>query len=308
MNLYFAPLEGITTCVYRNAHKEMFGGCDAYYAPFITPSDNEKVSKKGLRDVLPEKNEGLNLKIQVLVNHAPSFLKFVEKIKAVGYDEININLGCPSGTVVKKGRGAGFLKDTYRLEKFLDEIFEECDIRVSLKTRTGFSSSDEMNELMRIYNKYPLTSLIIHPRTRAEFYNGEPNLEVFEKAYKISESRVCYNGNIFTSDDYMRITDLFPELDEIMIGRGAIKNPAIFREILGGERITTAELVEFTELLAQRYYAVLNSETYTLNKLKEIWMYSIQNYPSEKKITKRIKKADSLYEFTAALKCLPQIY
>lgn len=308
MEIYFAPLEGITTCVYRNAHREMFGDCDAYYAPFITPSDNEKLSKKGLKDVLPENNPGMNLKIQTLVNHAPSFLKFSDKVKAVGYDEININLGCPSGTVVKKGRGSGFLKDTYKLEKFFDEIFSSSDIRISVKTRTGYCSADEMEELLRIYNKYPLVNLIIHPRTRMEFYNGEPNMEVFEKAYKTSKNKVCYNGNIFSVDDYMRIIKLFPNIDEVMIGRGAVKNPAIFREIKGGNPLTTVELIEFTELLAKRYFDVLNSETYTLNKLKEIWMYSIQNYPSEKKIMKKIKKADSLYEFMAAVKGLPKIY
>ena len=67
--LYFAPLEGITTYMYRNIHNEMFGGCDAYYAPFITPSDNEKIGRKGFRDVLPENNAGVNLKLQVLTNY-----------------------------------------------------------------------------------------------------------------------------------------------------------------------------------------------------------------------------------------------
>ncbi len=307
MKLYFAPLEGITTHIYRNTHKEMFGGCDAYYAPFIVPSDNEKVTKKGLKDVLPENNINLNLKLQVLINHAPSFMKFVSKIKAVDYDEININLGCPSGTVVKKGRGAGFLRDTYALDRFLYEIFSESDIKISVKTRIGYSSGDEMEELMKIYNKYPMSLLIIHPRTREDFYNGEPDIDVFSKAYEVSENRVCYNGNIFSVDDYKRISAQFPGLEGIMIGRGAVMNPAIFREINGGARLTTEELIEFSKRLVENYNNVLKCETYTLNKLKEIWTYILLNYPNEKKIIKAIKKAHKLTDFMNSICSLPKL-
>lgn len=307
MNLYFAPLEGITTATYRKTHAEMFGDVSAYFAPFITPSDNEKVSKKGLRDVLPERNTGLNLKVQVLVNQAKAFLKFAEKIKFAGYDELNINLGCPSATVVRKGRGAGFLCDTEGLDRFLDEIFSASDIKISVKTRTGYTSGAEMEKLMQIYNKYPLSLLIIHPRAREDFYKGEPDLTVFSRAAGVSENKVCYNGNIFSLEDYQRIAKQFPDLEGVMIGRGALKNPAIFREIRGGKRIETSELIAFSELLAERYLQVLGSETFTLHKLKEIWAYIMWNFPEEKKIGKAINKAAKLTDFMNAICCLPDL-
>ena len=307
MDLYFAPLEGITTHIYRNAHAEIFGGCDAYYAPFITPSDNEKRNTKGIRDILPEKNSGITLKAQVLTNDAPSFLKFAEKIKAVGFDETNINLGCPSSTVVGKGRGAGFLRDTEGIDRFLYDIFSADSIKISVKTRIGFGSGEEMDELMRIYNKYPLTLLIIHPRTRADFYNCEPDMKAFEKAYGASKNKVCYNGDIFSVEDYEKITNAFFNLKSVMIGRGAIKNPALFREIKGGKGLETGELIEFTERLKADYIEVLRSEIFTLNKLKEIWMYIMRNFPEEKKILKAIKKANKLIDFEKAINCLPDL-
>ncbi len=301
MNLYFAPLEGITTYTFRNTHNEMFEGCTNYYAPFITPTENDRINEKNLRDILPQNNHVKNLKIQALCNHAPSFCDFAKKVKQYGYDEININFGCPSSTVVKKGRGAGLLRDIDLLDKFLYEIFDKSDIKLSVKTRTGYFKNDEIEELMHIYNKYPLTRLIIHPRAREDYYNGSPCMKAFKTAYSVSKNPVCYNGDILTPDDFFKIKNEYPNLEGVMIGRGAIKNPALFREFSGGKKLTSDELIEFTEKLYKNYYAILNSDMYTLHKLKEIWVYIMQAFPEEKKITKAIKKSNKVSDLLIAV-------
>lgn len=307
MKLYFAPMEGITTYTYRNTHAEFFGGCDAYFAPFITPSDNERLSIKSLRDIIPEKNKVQCLVPQVLTNRSDSFLKFEEKLKALGYGEVNINLGCPSGTVVKKNRGSGFLRDPEGVDKFLSEVFERTGLNVSVKTRTGFLSGDEFEGLLEVFNRHSMKSLIVHPRARADFYNGEPDMSVFDRAYRNSENKLCFNGNVFSKDDWEEISESYPELEGVMIGRGALANPAIFRQIRGGSPAETKELAEFTQVLAERYLGVLGSEVYTLHKLKEIWLYTMWSYPEEKKILKRIKKSNHLEDLLQAVKCLPQL-
>lgn len=307
MNLYFAPLEGIGTYVYRRAHQKLFGGCDAYFAPFITPSDNERISMKCLRDILPENNENVNLKVQVLTNRADSFLKFEEKIIPLGYDSVNINLGCPSGTVCKKGRGAAFLKYPDELDSFLGEIFSKSNLNISIKKRIGFDSAGESESLTKIMKKHPLSLLIVHPRLRKDYYKGCPDIETFKKIYSSYSKPLCYNGDIFSFSDYEDIHHKFPDLDSVMIGRGAIANPAIFREIKGGKKLSTSELEEFSHMLIDDYVKVLGSDWYTLNRLKEIWLYSILNYPCEKKIAKEIKKAQKLSVLTNAIKKLPEI-
>ncbi len=307
MKLYYAPLEGITTYIYRNTHAQVFGGVDAYFAPFITPSDNEKISIKNMRDVLPERNSSINLKVQALTNRADSFFKFEDMITDLGYNEANINIGCPSGTVVKKGRGAGFLRDPDGIDRFLCEVFEKTKITVSVKTRIGYTSGNEMENLMKIYNKYPIDVLIIHPRVRDSFYKGIPDMEVFKASYNVSANKVCYNGDIKSAADFNRITSEYPGLDSIMIGRGAVGNPAVFREIKGGEKLKTAELVEFTELLITNYNEVLKSDTFTLHKLKEIWMYVIDNFPQEKKLIKAVKKSNNLADFMRAVYAFPEL-
>ena len=187
MNLYFAPMEGITAYTYRNAHFECFGGADKYFAPFIVPTENERITLKTLRDLLPENNK-VKVVPQVLGSDGVVFGEFTKKLQHLGYDEVNLNFGCPSGTVVKKSRGAGALKDLDRLDKFLDSAFSNSDIKISVKTRTGFESHNEFEKIMEVYNKYPISELIVHPRIREEYYKGVPNMESFDKAYLTSKT------------------------------------------------------------------------------------------------------------------------
>jgi len=306
MNLYFAPLEGITTYTYRNAHSRMFSGVDTYFAPFIVPTENERISMKTLKDILPENND-VKVIPQVLCSSGEAFCELAKKVRNLGYDEVNLNLGCPSGTVVKKKRGSGALKDTEFLDRLLDYIFSHADIKISLKTRTGFYSHEEFYELINIYNKYPLTELIVHPRIREELYSGVPNMDSIDYAYKNSVHKLCYNGDVVTTEDFNKICKRYPDLNSVMIGRGAIQNPAIFREIKGGEKIKTEELVEFSCILEEKYLDVLGCEHYTVHRLKEIWLYIMKNFPNEKKVTKALKKSNSLDDINSAIKHLPNL-
>ncbi len=307
MKLFFAPLEGITTYTFRNVHFEMFGGADSYFAPFINPSDNEKVSKKGFRDILTEHNGDTPVTVQVLTSNAESFLKFEEKLAPFPYDEININIGCPASTVVRKGRGSGFLKNPDAMDEFFSEIFSKTAMKISVKTRIGYSSSEEFPGLMAIYNKYPIECLTIHPRTREQLYNGECDMDAFSLAYNETRNALCYNGDIRTAEDFYSVAEKFPKISSVMLGRGAVANPAIFREIRGGEKLRTEELIAFSKLLAERYIKVLGSEVFTLHKLKEVWIYAIRNFPEERKLAKEIKKATTLSDFMSAINKLPNL-
>lgn len=306
MKLYFAPLEGITTYTYRNVHNEMFGMCDAYFAPFINPSESERLSAKNMRNIMPENNT-VCLKVQCLSNSEKAFVDFTKSASELGYDEVNLNLGCPSGTVVNKNRGSGVFKDLNRLNTFLEYIFSNSACDISVKTRTGFYSHNEFKDIIKIYNQYPIKELIVHPRIREDFYNGKPNLESFDLAYYESSAKLCYNGDIFNKEDYERIALKYPDLNSIMIGRGAIGNPAIFREINGGRRLSTNELIAFSNELEKRYMLLFKSETNTLCKLKEVWEHQLENYPEEKKIAKAIKKCKSFTELNNAINSLPEI-
>ena len=177
MNLYFAPLEGITGYVYRNAfHKIFKSNIDKYFSPFISPGVNQPLTPKELRDIHPDNNKGIKLIPQILANNPDDFLLASTYIRDLGYNEINLNLGCPSGTVVAKGKGSGLLADTDKLLRMLDKIYEKTDMEVSVKTRIGKDDPDEFPELLEIFNRFPIKELIIHPRIRTDFYKNNPNM------------------------------------------------------------------------------------------------------------------------------------
>ena len=235
MKFYLAPMEGITGHIYRNSYEKYFHNIDKYFTPFIVPNQSVSLKTKELKDLLPQNNKGLNIVPQILTNDAEGFILTANKLKQLGYEEINLNLGCPAGTVVSKKRGSGFLAYPEELDKFLDEIYKIDNMKISIKTRLGKERADEFYKLIEIYNKYPLEELIIHPRTREDFYGNTPNLEVFKDALKLSKHSICYNGDIFTLNSYNKIINEFPEVNKVMLGRGILANPGLIGEIKNNE-------------------------------------------------------------------------
>ena len=163
MRYYAAPMEGVTSYLYRKAHSRYFKKADKYFMPFLSPSHDHIFTKKDLREIAPEHNEGLNAVPQLLTRRAEDFLWAAGELKKMGYREVNLNLGCPSGTVTAKGKGAGFLGEPAELDRFLEEIFAAAEVRISVKTRLGLRESEEFSHLLEIYNRYPIAELTIHP-------------------------------------------------------------------------------------------------------------------------------------------------
>ena len=294
MNLYYAPLEGITGYVYRNAfHKTFKPNIDKYFSPFISPGVNQPLTPKELRDIHPDNNKGMNLIPQILANNPDDFLLASTYIKNLGYNEVNLNLGCPSGTVVAKGKGSGLLADTDKLLRMLDKIYEKTDMEVSVKTRIGKDDPEEFPELLELFNRFPIKELIIHPRIRTDFYKNTPNMEMFELAYKESKNPVCYNGDIFTVKDHDKIVKQYPNMTAIMIGRVFLRNPLLANEIFD-ENIDVGLIKKFHDELLVGYEEVMSGEKPVLFKMKEIWCYMMDLYPDSEKIAKKIRKAEKL--------------
>ena len=300
MKYYLAPMEGITGHIYRNAYEKYFHNIDKYFTPFIVPNESLSLKTKELRDMLPENNEGLNIVPQILTNNAEGFVLTANKLKQLGYEEINLNLGCPAGTVVSKKRGSGFLAYPEELDRFLDEIYKINDMKISIKTRLGKERADEFYKLIEIYNKYPLEELIIHPRTREDFYGNTPNLEIFKESLKLSKHSICYNGDIFTVDNYNKIVKEFPQVDKIMIGRGILANPGLIDEIKENKFITKEILKQFHDEIFENYTILLKEDKNAMYRMKERWGYMSHIFTNNKKYYKKIKKAQKAIDYKVA--------
>ena len=298
MRLYLAPLEGITGWIYRSAVYKCFGGFDKYFVPFIRPNQMGHLSAREKKDILPAHNAGMWTVPQILTNQAEDFLRTAVKLKEYGYEEVNLNLGCPSKTVVTKRRGAGFLAEPERLEAFLDEIFAKSPIKISVKTRLGMEEAEESARLLDIYSQYPMEELIIHPRVQKDFYKNTPRLEMFELALAKSKNMLCYNGDINSVSDADRLEERFPRVDCIMMGRGVLADPALGRQLKGGGRADKEELRQFHDMIYSGYCEEMSGDRTILYKMKELWFYLADIFADSKKYAKKIKKAEkcAVYE------------
>ena len=304
MDLSFAPMEGITSCLFRRTHAACFPGADRYFAPFLAPDGSGRCRDGAWRDLRPENNpDGLPVP-QILCNRADAFLTVARELAAMGYEEVDLNAGCPSSTVVPKHKGAGMLLDLRSLDDFLADVFSRCALRISIKTRLGLESSTEFPAILEIYRRYPLAELIIHARDRAGMYQSPPDIGAFAAAFSACPFPVCYNGSIVDRESLAAVVSAVPELDRVMLGRGAAADPALFRELRGGAPLEKKELQDFLK----RYAAVLEASGigghYTLGRLKELWYYMGALFPEDARGLKRIRKAQSMDDYRAAVQLL----
>ena len=304
MKFYLAPMEGITGYIYRQAYNSCFKPMDRYFTPFLAPKHKSGFSSKELNDILPEHNQGMEVIPQILTSDPEDFLDTAVKLKEYGYTEVNLNLGCPSGTVAAKGKGAGFLKDTEKLARFLGEVSEGMErenLHFSIKTRVGVESEEEFQTLLGLYNQCPLTELIIHPRVLKDFYKYNVRMNAFKEGFEKSRHSVCYNGDIFRRKDYDRLVKEYPDLDKIMM------DPFLMEEIADGTsqkvsgKMSAARkadrLEKFHRLLCDGYTHVMSGDRPVLFKMKELWGFLIHSCPEEEKLMKKIRKAQHLAEY-----------
>lgn len=313
MDCYFAPMEGITGYVYRNAHHRFYGGIARYYTPFIAPNQSRRLTSREMNDILPKHNQNIPVVPQILTNRAEDFVWAAGKIRELGYQEVNLNLGCPSKTVTVKNRGAGFLAFPKELDCFLGQISKELqkmELQLSIKTRIGRDNPEEFVELLRIFNQYPLKTLIIHPRVQTDFYRNHPNLEVFADAVKRSENPVCYNGDIFSWKDYEIFEERFPSANTVMLGRGLLQNPALAEKIEqkakdgGVGKADTSEevrrLKDFHDAVLAGYREAIPGDRNVLFKMKELWSYLGCRFEGGERLLKKIKKATRMEDYKLA--------
>lgn len=304
MKYYMAPMEGITGYVFRSVHHRHFPHVDKYYTPFLSPTQNRCFSPREIGEVLPEHNQGLCLVPQLLTRNAEDFIWAARELEQMGYSEVNFNLGCPSGTVVAKGKGSGFLSSPDELDRFFERVFQEVAIGISVKTRLGRYEPGEWEELMEIYNRYPLRELILHPRVQKDFYKNEPNRQAYREAAAACRHPLCYNGDLFDRECCLAFAKEYPDTQAVMLGRGLIANPGLVEWLTGGRELTREMLWQFHGEIYAGYQEQMPGNKAVLFKMKELWSYLICLFPDSKKQEKKIRKATGASEYEEAVEAL----
>ncbi len=299
----YAPMEGITTWWYRQVFSRHFDKIDRYYTFFLTPRYGN-VMGRDVRELINENNQGLNVIPQVMTNKSDLFVDFVRDIKAKGYEEVNLNLGCPMQTVVGKQRASWFLAHPEELERFLDEIFSSSQLPISIKTRVGFDSLELLPRLVDIFNNYPIKELIVHPRLRSDFYKNSVNMEAFDFVYKSSKVPVGYNGDLFTPESVNDFRTRYPEVEHIMLGRGLICNPALARLCEGGSQLTIEEFFSFHSDMQRTMMNIMPGGDIYLDRMKEFWWYWCRLFEDGERLVKSIRKARKTIDYNCAVEKL----
>lgn len=301
MNLDFAPMEGITGSIFRSVHQQYFPGVDRYFSPFLSPTKEHAFTQRELREIMPEHNQNVTLIPQLLTKVPEDFLWAARELFDMGYREINLNLGCPSGTVTAKGKGSGMLADLKQLEQFLDKVFADAPCSVSIKTRLGLEDPEEFVSILEVYNKYPVSELIIHPRVRKDFYRHPIRSEWFDLALTMSQNPVSFNGGIVTTADYEICVRKYPNVKSVMIGQGFVSDPFLCRRIRNGAGSDRKTLQLFHDELLERYSEQFGSRNNAAKRMKELWFYLIRLFGDSEKLGKKLMKSKNAEEYQSVV-------
>ena len=303
----FAPMEGITGYTFRRAHAARFCGAHCYYTPFIAANSTRSFKTREKKEADPANNAGIRVIPQILTKDPGDLIWAAGEMRDRGYDEVNLNLGCPSPTVVSRGKGSAMLGDPGKLDIFMSEVFERGlpdGISLSVKTRGGFEDFSRAEEIARVLDRYPLSRVIVHPRYGRQMYRGKADPEVFGIFCGIVKHPLVYNGDIRSAGDAAEIMEAFPGTEGVMIGRGALSDPALMREIDGGPRLELAELKSFHDDLMEGLIEDLGGFGNSVGKLKELWHYFSMSLTGCERELKHIRKSRSREEYVAAVRGL----
>ncbi|MBR2824174.1 MAG: tRNA-dihydrouridine synthase family protein [Clostridia bacterium] len=298
MKIYFAPMEGITDGVMRRIHRDIFGGVDIYCLPFHKLTQSVTLTTREKRDIDPEENRGISVLPQALTKEPKQLLIWLEHIAGMGYRYADLNLGCPSPTVTKRGKGSGLLRDTGLLQSFLDDVFSRpLPTALSVKTRIGYESAEEWPRLLEILTQYPFAHMTIHVRTMKEQYIGGIHPEAFGEAVRAGIQHPVYNGDLRSVADVENLLQRFPKTEAVMIGRGLLANPALARQLQGGEEASRAELETWYMALYEGWKDRFHA-TIALGRIKKLMEWTIGGDIRRKRL---LKRADGIEDCVRAI-------
>ena len=327
--LSLGPFQGITDAPFRNVFKQHFGGIDKFYTPFFTGIHKEDHAKnlQG-EEIDPRCNDVETLTPQILSTDAEEILRFAKQCKQLGYKEINLNMGCPFPRVANKKRGCGLLPYPDKVEAMLERVFEEIDVKFSVKCRLGYFSPEEIDAIIPIFNKYPLSELIIHPRIGKQLYKGEADVERFAALIPYINVPIAYNGDIFSLNDFGRIRDAVQPVNQFMLGRGILANPFLAEEIKASviegrndEAIPksisldcfvprndaqrqTERLHNYVLDLYEDRLHHAGGNPKVLGRMKELWSYLMYSFEDPQTVWRKIKKINALKEYEDAVESI----
>ena len=305
MEIHFAPLQGYTDFEYRRIHARHCGGVDTYYTPFIR-WEKGGIREKDIKDILPENNEGLHLIPQIICADTYEFNRLADTIQEHGYEEMDLNMGCPAPMQTKLMRGSGILPHPTRVSALLKEMERRPEVRFSAKMRLGLEEKEEWRELSDMLNSSCLKHLTVHPRIGKQMYKGEVDMDAFSEVYSSIHIPIIYNGDVTSMEQASSLSERYPGLHGIMMGRGLLARPTMAKECLMGKEMPHEErmsiLMQMHEDMLGYCTRKYKVDSQILLHIHAFWEY--QENQLERKTWKRIMKAGNMKNYLEAIRKL----
>ena len=305
MEIHFAPLQGYTDFEYRRIHSRHCGGVDTYYTPFIR-WEKGGIREKDIRDILPENNEGLHLVPQIICADTDEFNRLADTIQEHGYEEMDLNMGCPAPMQTKLMRGSGILPYPTRVSALLKEMERRPEVRFSAKMRLGLEGKEEWRELSGMLNSSCLKHLTVHPRIGKQMYKGEVDMDAFNEVYSSIHIPIIYNGDVTSMEQVSSLLERYPDLPGIMMGRGLLARPTLAQECLMGKEMPHEErmsiLMQMHEDMLGYCTRKYKVDSQILLHIHSFWEY--QESQLERKTWKKIMKAGNMKNYLEAIRKL----
>ncbi len=302
VKITLAPLQGFTDVTFRNVFADHFSGVDEAMAPFIPTMGKKKLKLSRFKDVAPENNKKIFTIPQILGNNAEDFIFLADHLYDMGHKKINWNLGCPHAKVANKNRGSGLLMYPEKIDAFLNTVLSGISNTLSLKIRLGRVSKNEIHTLLPVFDKYPLDEIILHPRTGMQMYEGTPDHDAFKKARLLSRHIFVYNGDITDLNSFQAVQDKFPEIKNVMIGRGLLSNPFLAESLKGipSNENKVTRLKNFHDDLFSGYQNIYSGPGHLIGRMKGFWSYLGPSFKDKEKSLKKIMKSESILKYKDA--------
>lgn len=305
MKLYLAPIQGFTNSTFREIIVRNNGNVDKVFSPFVDAKRYRKEGEKVMKDIVRSIGKQQRLIPQVLGSTPSEIVAVLDRFKELGFEEANINMGCPFPPVANKQMGSGLIPFPEKIDEILAAALH-VGIRMSVKIRLGWINNDEIEAVIPILNKYDLEEVIIHPRNGKQQYKGEVDLESFGKIAPTLKAKVCYSGDITSLEGFESLKNKFSFVDSWMIGRAAISNPLIFKSIEENSSRSRKEIAAAIKQTHNELYAefseTLSGQSHLMHKIKPYWDYFEAIFqPELRQMVKKAVKAGTANNYQAAV-------
>ena len=250
-----------------------YGGADLYCTEYFRVHADSHLEKWILRSIT-ENPTGRPIVAQMIGNDVAALVRTARELQRYPIAAVDLNLGCPAPVVYRKCAGGGLLREFGRLHAILGALRDAVSVKFTIKTRIGFDTCDDFEELLAIFAKYSVDLVTVHGRTVAERYRSAVHYDVIAKAVATLPCPVIANGNIFSpkkADEVLALTNA----RGLMIGRAAIRNPWIFQQIRqhrAGERVhqpSGREVLEYVRALYAATYLPHVTEKQQVQNMKK---------------------------------------